>query len=114
VDVKEQTKEEQAEEARTNAQQSRAEAERLMQERLSHLDDRRETDGRVELPSESPTTFGSCAAIYHRASLEYAAAAALYEAGHPSEGDTHMSLGAEIEAAGDSCMASASGEIIEV
>jgi hypothetical protein len=92
----------------SDARARAAEALSAFEERLA--DDERE--GRQ--PQASPTTHADCADLYGRAADAIAQAMSDYDAGAIDAARAGMALGKELMAAGDSCVASASGEIIEV
>ena len=61
----------------TEAQEARAKAVELLAE-AERLKGEQQPDAEGEPPSETPTTFSDCAAIYHHASAEATAAAAAF------------------------------------
>ncbi len=70
-----------AKQARAKALEARAEAERVEHEfEPRPADEGREPDPGVDPPSESPTTFSDCTALYQQATAEFIAAIALIQA----------------------------------
>jgi len=82
---------------------------------LGTFEDRVATDEREgRKPQASPTTHEDCAQLYGRAAAAYAQALSDYDSGMLDAARAGVALGRELSMAGDSCVASAEGQIIEV
>ena len=71
-----------------------------------------EREGRK--PQASPTTHEDCRDLYGRAAAAYAQALSDYDSGAIDAARAGVALGRELSIAGDSCVASAEGQTIEV
>jgi hypothetical protein len=102
--------------ARARAREAREEYEQILRDRGSTLDTNDLTDdqGAGEPPSERPTTFSDCAALWDRAGLEWRISGGLGELGYFTQAAEHAATAADLEVSAASCDASASGQIIEL